>query len=206
MATCDSLQWLLSSLHNVTHDCIMLSLRNFDIFLGMSDSDNFCTRFYYTLLVDLCRSQLICIGSFAYNLSLLILQAQAIIADCFSLFSHSAVKYRVTSRYWIPLIFQSDCIRRLTLTVGCHEYFAITAANCAFTIFQGTSYQHSSFIDELDRWLPWSYTVVSTICIILLHEKFLQFDWLGAVVFQLNFKYVPTCENYKPFVGSIINK
>ena len=70
-------------------DCIMLSLRNFDIFLGMSD----CTHFYFALLVDLCRSQLICIGSFAYNLSLLILQAQAIIVDCFSLFSHSAVKY-----------------------------------------------------------------------------------------------------------------
>ena len=25
--------------------------------------------------------------------------------------------------------------------------------------------------------------------IILLHEKFLQFDWLRAVVFQLNLKY-----------------
>ena len=117
MATCRSLQWLLTSLHNVTivemFDCIMLSLRNFDIFLGISDGDNFCTPFYFTLLVDLCRSQLICIGSFAYNLSLLILQAQVIIADCFSFFSHSAVKYGVTGRYWIPLIFQSDCIRWL---------------------------------------------------------------------------------------------
>ena len=37
--------------------------------------------------------------------------------------------------------------------------------------------------------------------IILLHEKFLQFDWLKAVVFQLiNFE-IPTCENYKPFAG-----
>ena len=26
--------------------------------------------------------------------------------------------------------------------------------------------------------------------LILLHEKFLQFDWLRAVVFQLNFKYL----------------
>ena len=25
---------------------------------------------------------------------------------------------------------------------------------------------------------------------IVLHEKFLQFDWLGAVVFQLNLKYL----------------
>ena len=28
------------------------------------------------------------------------------------------------------------------------------------------------------------------ICIILLNEKFLQFDWLRAVVFQLNLKYL----------------
>ena len=33
---------------------------------------------------------------------------------------------------------------------------------------------------------------------ILLHEKFLQFDWLRAEI--------PTCENYKPFAGSSINK
>ena len=29
-----------------------------------------------------------------------------------------------------------------------------------------------------------------TTCVILLHEKFLQFDWLRAVVFQLNLKYL----------------
>ena len=28
------------------------------------------------------------------------------------------------------------------------------------------------------------------VCVILLHEKFLQFDWLTAVVFQLNLKYL----------------
>ena len=39
--------------------------------------------------------------------------------------------------------------------------------------------------------------------LILLHEKFLQFDWLRAVVFQLNLKYLR--ENYKPFVGSSIS-
>ena len=27
-------------------------------------------------------------------------------------------------------------------------------------------------------------------CVILLHEKFLQFYWLSAVVFQLNLKYL----------------
>ena len=30
---------------------------------------------------------------------------------------------------------------------------------------------------------------MSNFCL-LLHEKFLQFDWLGAVVFQLNLKYL----------------
>ena len=40
---------------------------------------------------------------------------------------------------------------------------------------------------------------------ILLHEKFLQFDWLRAVVFQLNLKYLRV-KITKPFVGSSINK
>ena len=40
---------------------------------------------------------------------------------------------------------------------------------------------------------------------ILLQQKFLQFDWLRAVEFQLNLKY-PHVKNYKPFVGSSINK
>ena len=33
-----------------------------------------------------------------------------------------------------------------------------------------------------------SYILILTF--ILLHEKFLQFDWLRAVVFQLNLKYL----------------
>ena len=41
---------------------------------------------------------------------------------------------------------------------------------------------------------------------ILLHEKFLLFDWLRAVVFQLNLKYLLVRENYKSFAGSSINK
>ena len=36
---------------------------------------------------------------------------------------------------------------------------------------------------------------------ILLHEKFLQFDWLRAVVFQLNLKYLHV-KNYIPFAGN----
>ena len=41
--------------------------------------------------------------------------------------------------------------------------------------------------------------------IILLHEKFLQSDWLRAVVFQLNLKYLHV-KITKPFAGSSINK
>ena len=46
---------------------------------------------------------------------------------------------------------------------------------------------------ETDRRLPWqffNFTCKFQInAAILLHEKFLQFDWLRAVVFQLNLKY-----------------
>ena len=40
---------------------------------------------------------------------------------------------------------------------------------------------------------------------ILLHEIFLQFDWLRAVVFQLNLKYL-LVKITKPSTGSSINK
>ena len=53
-----------------------------------------------------------------------------------------------------------------------------------------------------DRTWVWMY--ISPV--ILLHEKFLQFDGLKLVVFQLNLKYLHACENYIPFVGSSINK
>ena len=36
---------------------------------------------------------------------------------------------------------------------------------------------------------PYWYNGIITI-VILLYEKFLQFDWLRAVVFQLNLKYL----------------
>ena len=41
--------------------------------------------------------------------------------------------------------------------------------------------------------------------LILLHEKFLHFDWLRAVILQLSLKYVHVNLNYKPFVDSSIN-
>ena len=37
-----------------------------------------------------------------------------------------------------------------------------------------------------------------------LHKEFLQFDWLRAVAFQLNLKYL-LVKIYKPFAGSSIN-
>ena len=52
--------------------------------------------------------------------------------------------------------------------------------------------------------VPSWVNTISIIIFILLHEKFLQFDRLGAVVFHAI--EIPTCENYKPFAGSNINK
>ena len=51
--------------------------------------------------------------------------------------------------------------------------------------------------EDLKRW---SLTIKTGRSIggVLLHEKFLQFVWRSAVVFQLNLK-LPTCEKYKPF-------
>ena len=45
------------------------------------------------------------------------------------------------------------------------------------------------------RWgmstIPFTRSVfMRALGLILLHEKFLQFDWLRAVVFQLNLKYL----------------
>ena len=48
-------------------------------------------------------------------------------------------------------------------------------------------HDHSTPILRSLRWLPVRYRIIF---IILLHEKFLQFDWLRAVVFQLNLKYL----------------
>ena len=42
--------------------------------------------------------------------------------------------------------------------------------------------------------------------VLLLHEKFLQSDWLRAVVFQLNLKYLNVKIPVKPFAGSSISK
>ena len=49
------------------------------------------------------------------------------------------------------------------------------------------------------------YSINTVSVFILLHEKFLQFDWLRAVVFQLNLKHLHV-KITKPIVGSSINK
>ena len=64
-------------------------------------------------------------------------------------------------------------------------------ASCVLTAL----FENYSFITEITN------IKCNIICFILLHEKFLQFDWLRAVVFQLNLKYL-----YKPLAGSSINK
>ena len=61
---------------------------------------------------------------------------------------------------------------------------------------------YKSFRYELKQW---NCTTISITCFlssivcacILLHEKFLQFDWLRAVVFQLNLKYLHV--KYSPY-------
>ena len=44
----------------------------------------------------------------------------------------------------------------------------------------------NNFMKSLDRF----FKRIKILLVILLHEKFLQFDWLRAVVFQLNLKYL----------------
>ena len=51
---------------------------------------------------------------------------------------------------------------------------------------------------------PPTYNLLNSI-FILLHEKFLYFDWLRAVVFPLNLKYL-LLKITKNFVGGSINK
>ena len=67
---------------------------------------------------------------------------------------------------------------------NCPEYFMSKnaldqIAFCAFHLF---------LVEISVELRPNAY--VSGFPVIPLHEKFLQFDWLGAVVFQLNLKYL----------------
>ena len=56
---------------------------------------------------------------------------------------------------------------------------------------QATSYTISWKCVTLEKWRRPSALGARKISVmILLHEKFLQFDWLRAVVFQLNLKYL----------------
>ena len=52
-----------------------------------------------------------------------------------------------------------------------------------------------------------AFKQITEIMLLVYKEKFMQFDWLRAVVFQLNLKYLHCkCENYKPFAGTSIHK
>ena len=61
-------------------------------------------------------------------------------------------------------------------------YFALQTARPS----QGSDEKNGGPAVFSKKWCP--QLVLS--CFILLHEKFLQFDWLRAVVFQLNLKYL----------------
>ena len=65
-------------------------------------------------------------------------------------------------------------------------YMTVAVDMCHFT-YTVASFQFCHFAWE-DSWYftmpPWFSPYI------LLQEKFLQFDWLGAVVFQLNLKYL----------------
>ena len=69
-------------------------------------------------------------------------------------------------------------------------------ANCQITIFFCSGIINLLFdglaYDTSGHFAHCSYFSISAriICFIPLHEKFLPFDWLRAVVFQLNLKYL----------------
>ena len=61
-----------------------------------------------------------------------------------------------------------------------------------FNLFSGAFTEFTVGFSRLTvlRELCFLLNCFSVIFVILLHEKFLQFDWLRAVVFQLNLKYL----------------
>ena len=63
--------------------------------------------------------------------------------------------------------------------------------NCYANKFSKTtiSIRFLIFFKFFDPCLCSVFAVLCISSLILLHEKFLQFDWLRAVVFRLNFKY-----------------
>ena len=61
--------------------------------------------------------------------------------------------------------------------------------NSSFPVHNSQCPKHSS-LNQLYIWMKWFGISLLFTSFILLHEKFLQFDWLRAVVFQLNLKYL----------------
>ena len=67
----------------------------------------------------------------------------------------------------------------------------IPAVNISWCVVIFTHANHGSVLGEVHSMVKSKFNLRVT-RFILLHEKFLQFDWLRAVVFQ-----IPTCENSK---------
>ena len=61
--------------------------------------------------------------------------------------------------------------------------------NSSFPVHNSQCPKHSS-LNQLYIWMKWFGISLLFTSFILLHEKFLQFDWLRAVVFQLKGKFI----------------
>ena len=72
----------------------------------------------------------------------------------------------------------------LSETEKCQKLAKSLAAYPQMACVLTALFENYSFITEITT------IKCNIICFILLHEKFLQFDWLRAVVFQLNLKYL----------------
>ena len=93
--------------------------------------------------------------------------------------------------FW--LLFTNDTQNRRKLNANAGHY----AWNILFTRIINLSFfvrrtQNSTITDQGKRKFEKKIDIKNPIIIrfILLHEKFLQFDWLRVVVFQLNLKYL----------------
>ena len=77
---------------------------------------------------------------------------------------------------WVVLLIH------LPETVTLHQILVIILQKAQWKHHQ---FETMTFIDILSL-----VNILTSSFFILLHEKFLQFDWLKAVLFQLNLKYL----------------
>ena len=73
-------------------------------------------------------------------------------------------------------------LQKVSLTIS-------TSSPRSFTL-NGFIALATSALVSLHYFQSGNFVIMSPSAVKLLHEKFLQFDWLRAVVFQLNLKYL----------------